>query len=88
MKSKLVLFMYSMEGRYQSLRQRLQSLGQCRLVTDKRGFGMNELLGVAAAVILAAFIVIPGLRSFANIVMVSLSDWWNNTIDTKIFPST
>lgn len=52
------------------------------------GFGMNELLGIAAALILAAFIIIPQLKIFATSVMSGLSTWWTNTILTRIFPLT
>lgn len=56
-----------------------------RLLFGKRdGFGMNELLGIAAALILAAFIIIPQLRIFATNVMSGLSTWWD-TIDIKVF---
>lgn len=79
MKTKLMCLMYSVGTRVYSLRK-------CRLVTDKRGFGMNELLGIAAAVILAAFIVIPGLQTFAKNVMSGLTTWWG-TVNTKIFPT-
>lgn len=50
------------------------------------GFGLNELLGTAAALILAAFIIIPGLRNFTADVMESLGKWWNDTIADVIFP--
>lgn len=56
------------------------------LFTKRDGFGMNELLGIAAALILAAFIIIPQLKVFATSVMAGLSTWWSNTVDTKIFP--
>ncbi|HHW01033.1 MAG TPA: hypothetical protein GXX36_15975 [Clostridiaceae bacterium] len=51
----------------------------------KEGFGMNELLGIAAALIIAAFIIIPGLRNIAQSIMTKLQDWWNDTIVSKIF---
>lgn len=77
MKTKLVLCMYRMG-------QRVYSLKQLRLLTDKRGFGMNELLGIAAAVIIAAFVIIPGLMEFAKIVMADLKGWWG-TVEGQIF---
>lgn len=80
MRSKVVFLMYSMGQRYYSLRK-------CRLVIDRRGFGMNELLGIAAAVILAAFIIIPGLQLFAKSVMTGLNNWWGTTILKEIFPT-
>lgn len=51
------------------------------------GFGMNELLGIAAALIVAAFVIIPGLRSFADSVIVKLGNWWSGTIMNSIFPA-
>lgn len=51
------------------------------------GFGMNELLGIAAALILAAFIVIPGLKDFAGNVMTKLGSWWSGTVVNVIFPA-
>ncbi len=50
------------------------------------GFGMNEILGVAAALIIAAFIIIPQLRSFATNIMAQLSTWWTD-IAKIIFPA-
>lgn len=59
---------------------------KARMISRRRdGFGMNELLGIAAALILAAFIIIPGLRSFAASVMAGLNTWWTNTILSNIF---
>ncbi len=52
------------------------------------GFGMNELLGVAAALILAAFIIIPGLRDFSETVITRLTTWWTGTVVSSIFPTT
>ena len=48
------------------------------------GFGLNEVLGIAAAIIIAALIIIPGLNTFANSVMDKLQSWWT-TIGDKIF---
>jgi hypothetical protein len=50
------------------------------------GFGMNELLGIAAALIIAAFVILPGLQKFAGTVMAGLTDWWDHTIMNNIFP--
>ena len=42
-----------------------------------KGFGINEIIGIAAGVIIAVLIVMPGLRSFAGSVMSELSNWWS-----------
>lgn len=57
------------------------------LFSSEGGFGMNELLGIAAALLLAAFIIIPGLQTFAGSVMTRLTAWWQGTIITRIFPT-
>ncbi len=49
------------------------------------GFGMNELLGIAAALIIAGFIVIPGIRGLAKDMMEELSGWWDDKIKSQIF---
>lgn len=50
------------------------------------GFGMNELLGIAAALIIAAFVIIPSLRTFAENLMDGLAHWWDTVISGNIFP--
>lgn len=64
-----------------------QRISLLRLRNDNRGFGMNELLGIAAALIIAAFVIIPSLRTFANSIMTGLDNWWDATISTRIFPT-
>lgn len=101
MKAKLVLCLCLLEQRAQSLGEKVQSigkkvhflgkkvrsLGENRVLADERGFGMNELLGIAAALILAAFIIIPSLKTFAQSIMNGLGDWWDGVIVNKIFPT-
>ena len=53
-------------------------------IKSKKGFGINEIIGIAAGVIIAAVVVIPGLRSFAQTVMGELTSWWSG-ISTSIF---
>jgi hypothetical protein len=50
------------------------------------GFGMNELLGIAATLIIAAFVIIPGLRTFADNIMDRLGTWWTDSVTAHIFP--
>ncbi len=58
-----------------------------RFISKEDGFGLNELLGIAAAIIIAAFIVIPSMRTFAQDIMNGLGDWWDNVIANRIFPT-
>ena len=50
-------------------------------LAGKRGFGLNELIGIAAGIIIAAVVVIPGLRTFATTIMTKLSTWWGSMAD-------
>lgn len=68
--------------------QKRNQIQQNRFLSDNRGFGMNELLGIAAALIIAAFIIIPSLRTFAQGLMSGLGDWWDDVISNRIFPTT
>jgi hypothetical protein len=53
-------------------------------IRKNNGFGLNEFLGVAAAVIIAGFVIIPGLREFAELVIEELNNWWE-TVSSEIF---
>ncbi|MGI6326876.1 MAG: hypothetical protein ACOX1U_07985 [Saccharofermentanales bacterium] len=44
----------------------------------KGGFGLNEVIGIAAGIIIAAVVVIPGLQRFAGNILENLTSWWNN----------
>lgn len=55
------------------------------LRNEKKGFGMNELLGIAAGIIIAAFIIVPGLKEIAREMMDRLKSWWAN-IQNEFFP--
>jgi hypothetical protein len=52
-----------------------------RFFTRSGGFGMNELLGIAAALIIAAFVVIPGLKELAENLIDKLTGWWEIITD-------
>lgn len=52
------------------------------------GFGKNEILGIAAALIIAAFVIIPGLKGFAQEMMDAMGDWWDTTVHNRVFPLT
>lgn len=44
----------------------------------RRGFGLNEVIGIAAGIIIAVVVVIPGLQTFAGSVLSQLTNWWNS----------
>ncbi len=77
----------SIGKKVQSIEKKIHFLGGNHVLSDERGFGMNELLGIAAALILAAFIIIPSLKTFAQSIMNGLGDWWDGVIVNKIFPT-
>ncbi len=45
---------------------------------NKKGFGINEVIGIAAGIIIAAVVIIPGLKVFSGTVMTQLSTWWSS----------
>ncbi|MGE5613933.1 MAG: hypothetical protein ACM3XR_05955 [Bacillota bacterium] len=55
-----------------------------RFFSRTEGFGMNELLGIAAALTIAAFVVIPGLKELAENLIGKLTNWWE-IITNQIF---
>jgi hypothetical protein len=44
----------------------------------RAGFGINEVIGIAAGIIIAVVIVIPGLQGFADSILQDLSAWRND----------
>ncbi len=56
---------------------------------DKSGeLGIGTIVSIAIAIIVAGFVLIPGMRAFAQIILDSMNDWWQNTVQTSIFPTT
>jgi len=39
---------------------------------------MNEILGIAAGLIIAGIVVIPGLRGVAGTMLTQLETWWSS----------
>ncbi|GKX32300.1 hypothetical protein SH1V18_47800 [Vallitalea longa] len=60
-----------------------------RVVNDESGMSfMGLLLVLAAVIIVGAFVLIPGLRDFADDVVEDVENWYTNTISSKMFPTT
>ncbi len=54
---------------------------------NQGGFGLYEVIGIAAVLIVAAFVVIPGFRTFAQTVMSKMDSWVNDSIFGQLFPA-
>ena len=65
---------------------KLVKLFRERFIGRQGGFGLNELLGIAAALIIAAFIIIPSMQEFAENLMNGLKIG-GTTPYTNIFPT-
>lgn len=61
----------------QTARQVFFRKRSCALLR-RGGFGLNEVIGIAAGIIIALVVIIPGLRAFAGEVVDQLSDWWDS----------
>lgn len=59
-----------------------------RIIKCERGeFGISSLIGVAIGLIIAAFVLIPGVRGFAGQIMTDMSKWWTNSVSGQVFPN-
>lgn len=54
---------------------------------NEKGFGLYEVIGIAAVLIVAAFVVIPGFRAFAQNIMNQMDSWVNDSIFGRLFPA-
>ena len=64
-------------------RSYFRSMVQC----ERGEFGMSAIIGIAIGLIIAAFILIPGLQTFATKIMTDMELWWTNSISSQIFPN-
>lgn len=58
-----------------------------RLRSERGEFGISSLIGVAIGLIIAAFVLIPGVRAFAGKIMTDMGSWWNNVVSNQVFPN-
>lgn len=58
------------------------------LCNARGAIGSDEIIGIAAGLIIAAFVLIPQLRAFATTIITALSTWWTTTATPRIFPTT
>lgn len=57
------------------------------LLSERGEFGMSAIIGVAIGLIVAAFILIPGIQAFATQIMTDMQNWWSNAISSQLFPN-
>lgn len=55
--------------------------------TEKGEFGISSVIGIAIGLIVAAFILIPGIETFATRIMTDMLSWWTNSVGSQIFPN-
>jgi|GEM_PF-477207 len=63
-----------------------QNIGKF-LKSERGEFGMSAILGIAIGLIIAAFVLIPGLRNFADTIITAMNSWWTTSISSNIFPT-
>ena len=58
-----------------------------QLIKNEKGeFGISAILSIAVGLILTAFVLIPGIRSFANMILTDMQMWWQSGISSQVFP--
>ena len=73
-----------MKNNKNNLQNKSRKGGTVMNLSSKKGFGINEVIGIAAGVIIAAVVVIPGLRTFAQSIMSELTTWWTS-VSVELF---
>ncbi|MBP1757498.1 MAG: hypothetical protein H6Q62_354 [Firmicutes bacterium] len=82
--------MYFRKHEKQQQNQIVKAMNKARLMSHRlnmrrrAGFGLNEVIGASVAVMIAALVVVPGMRDFSTSVIDELSLWWTS-IASKIF---
>jgi hypothetical protein len=80
---------YRTQNTIQALINRAARSRTAKLPTQRKwrrrsGFGLNEVIGIAITVMVAALVVAPGIRAFATTVLSDMTTWFD-TISTEIF---
>ncbi len=57
------------------------------IVSEQGEFGISSVIGIAIGLIVAAFILIPGIETFASRIMSDMLSWWTNSVGSQIFPN-
>ncbi len=78
-----IMSLVKQNGKTVKIKDTVRTLLQC----ERGEFGMSAIIGIAIGLIIAAFILIPGLQTFANTIMSDMELWWANSISSQIFPN-
>lgn len=57
------------------------------LHSEKGEFGVGSVLSIAVALIVSAFVLVPGMRDFAQAIIDGMTAWWTDSIHNNIFPT-
>lgn len=49
-----------------------------KVMNQKGEFGIGAVMSIAVALIVAAFVLVPGMQTFAQSVLTSMNNWWSN----------
>lgn len=58
------------------------------ILKNNDGWGKDEVIAIAAALVIAGFVMIPKLRELATTIVGAAESWFTNTMQSKIFPTT
>ena len=56
-----------------------------KIISTKGEFGVSIIINIAIALIIAAFILLPNMKTFSNKLMTDISDWYTNTLKNSLF---
>ncbi|BEP30427.1 hypothetical protein [Helicovermis profundi] len=55
------------------------------LLSSRGEFGVSIIINIAIALIIAAFILLPNMKSFSKKLMTDITDWYTNTLKNSLF---
>lgn len=58
------------------------------ILKNNDGWGKDEVIAIAAALVIAGFVMIPKLKELASSIVSAADSWFTNTMQSKIFPTT
>jgi len=71
---------------YHQMKNAIHYVGM-KFKSQRGEFGMGAIISMAIGIIVASFVMVPSMQSFAQTIMTSMNDWWSNSISAKVFPT-